>query len=153
MKVLFSRKCSRNCHLHCYSHLALEMETSMKFWDFKSSPPSAVYVRQWIVSALVQIMACRLFGVKPLSKPILGYCQLAPSGQTSVKIYSQFKTFQSRRCICKYQLRYDIHFVQGEMSLSLLITVARFARAMIRRVGNHRIVSKFRINITWKYNT
>ena len=29
-------------------------------------------------SALVQIMACRLFGAKPLSKPMLGYCQLDP---------------------------------------------------------------------------
>ena len=30
-------------------------------------------MRQWIGLALVQIMACRLFGAKPLSKPILGY--------------------------------------------------------------------------------
>ena len=29
-------------------------------------------------SALVQIMACRLFGTKPLSKPVLGFCQLDP---------------------------------------------------------------------------
>ena len=36
-----------------------------------SSPHSAAYMRQWIGSALVQIMACRLFGAKPLSKPIL----------------------------------------------------------------------------------
>ena len=43
---------------------------------FNSSPPSAVYVRQWIGWALVQIIACRLFGAKPLSKPMLGYCQL-----------------------------------------------------------------------------
>ena len=36
-----------------------------------SSPPSAAYVRQWIGSALVQIMACCLFSFKPLSKPAL----------------------------------------------------------------------------------
>ena len=36
------------------------------------------YMRQWIGSALVQIMACRLFGTKPLSKPMLGYCQFYP---------------------------------------------------------------------------
>ena len=41
-----------------------------------SSPPSAAYMRQWIGSALAQIMACRLFGTKPLSKPILVYCHL-----------------------------------------------------------------------------
>ena len=34
---------------------------------FNSSPPSAAYMRQWIRSALVQIMVCRLFGAKPLS--------------------------------------------------------------------------------------
>ena len=43
-----------------------------------SSPPSATYIRHWTGSALVQIMACHLFGAKPLSKPVLGYCQLDP---------------------------------------------------------------------------
>ena len=41
-----------------------------------SSTPSVTYMRQWIGSTFVQIMACRLFGSKPLSKPVLGYCQL-----------------------------------------------------------------------------
>ena len=40
---------------------------------------------QWIGSTLVQIMACRLFGTKPLSKPMLGYCQFDPWEQASVK--------------------------------------------------------------------
>ena len=43
---------------------------------FNSSPPIAAYRHQWIASVLVQIMACRLFSAKPLSKPMLGYCQL-----------------------------------------------------------------------------
>ena len=45
---------------------------------FNSSPPSAAYMHQWIRSALVKIKACRLFGTKPLSKPMLDYCQLDP---------------------------------------------------------------------------
>ena len=45
----------------------------------------AAYMRQWIGSALVQIMACRLIGAKPLTKPLLAYCQLDPYEQTSVK--------------------------------------------------------------------
>ena len=45
---------------------------------FNSSPPSYTYMRQWIGSTLVQIMACRLFGAKPLYEPMLGYCQLDP---------------------------------------------------------------------------
>ena len=34
------------------------------------------HIHQWIKSALLQIMACRLFGAKPLSKPMLGYWPL-----------------------------------------------------------------------------
>ena len=52
----------------------------------KSSNPSAAYMCQWIGSASVQIMAFRLFGAKPLSKPMLVYCQLDFQEQTSVKI-------------------------------------------------------------------
>ena len=37
-----------------------------------SSPPSATYMHQCISSALLQIMVCRLFGAKPLPKPMLG---------------------------------------------------------------------------------
>ena len=43
-----------------------------------SSTPSAAYMRQWIGSALVQIMTCRLFGAKPLSTPMLVNFQLDP---------------------------------------------------------------------------
>ena len=50
-----------------------------------SSPPRATYVCQWTGSALVQIMACHLFGTKPLSKPKLSICQLDTYEQTSVK--------------------------------------------------------------------
>ena len=39
-----------------------------------SSPPSTAYMRQLTGSSLVQVMACRLFGAKPLSEPILEYC-------------------------------------------------------------------------------
>ena len=39
---------------------------------------SAAYMCQLIGLALVQIMACRLFGTKPLSEPMLDYGQLDP---------------------------------------------------------------------------
>ena len=38
--------------------------------------PGVACMRHWIGLTLVQIMACRLFGTKPLSKPMLGYCLL-----------------------------------------------------------------------------
>ena len=40
-------------------------------WPINSSPPNVAYMGQWIGSVLVQIMACHLFGAKPLSKPML----------------------------------------------------------------------------------
>ena len=61
-----------------------------------SSPPSAAYMRQWIRSALLQIMACCMFGAKPLSELMLGYCQLDPQEQSAVKFWPQCKIFHSR---------------------------------------------------------
>ena len=60
--------------------------------SFNSSPPSVAYthtrthththiyicVCHWTGSVLVQVMACRLFGAKPLPEPMLVYCQLVP---------------------------------------------------------------------------
>ena len=75
-----------------------------------SSPASATYMRQWTwLLALVQIMACRLFGAKPLSKPILGYYQLDPYEQSSVKFPSKYKTFHSLKCIWRHRLRNGGH--------------------------------------------
>ena len=39
--------------------------------NINSSPPGAAYMCQWIGSALLQIMACRLCGAKPLPKSAL----------------------------------------------------------------------------------
>ena len=47
--------------------------SSGKGYMFNSSY-SAAYMRQWFGSALIQILACRLFGAKTLSKQMLGYC-------------------------------------------------------------------------------
>ena len=43
-----------------------------------SSPHSAASMRQWVVLALLQIMACRPYGTKPLSEPMLVHYQLNP---------------------------------------------------------------------------
>ena len=73
-------------------------------------------MRLWTGSALVQIMACRLFGAKPLSKPMLRYCQLDTKEQSSVKFQSKCQVFHSWKCIWKYRLRNGSHLIQGEMS-------------------------------------
>ena len=61
------------------------------FSGLNSSPPSAAYMRHWIGSELVQIMACCLFSTKPLSKSMLSCCQLDPQEQPSMRFYSNYK--------------------------------------------------------------
>ena len=69
-----------------------------------SSPPNATYMRRWTGSALVQIMACRPVGAKPLSEPMLPYYQLDTWEQISVKFKSEFDHFHSRKYIWKCSL-------------------------------------------------
>ena len=52
--------------------------------SFNSSSSSAAHMRQWVWPALAQIMACRPFGAKPLSKSMLGYCLLDHKEKNSV---------------------------------------------------------------------
>ena len=57
-----------------------------------SSPRSATYMYERIGSTLVQIMACCLFGTKPLSQSMLGY-QLSLLEQISVTFYQNMILF------------------------------------------------------------
>ena len=56
-----------------------------KYKAFDSSFPSDAYMCQWIGSSSVQVLACRLFGTKPLPEPMLAYCQLESWEQISMK--------------------------------------------------------------------
>ena len=57
-----------------------------KFLTWSFIPPSAVYMRRGTRSALVGVMASRLFDANPLPEPVLTYNQLYPWEQTSVKL-------------------------------------------------------------------
>ena len=70
--------------------------------------PSAACMHQWIGSALVQIMACRLDGARQLSELMLTYY--------SMKFYLKLKYFHSRKCAWIRRLQNGGRFVQGEMS-------------------------------------
>ena len=63
--------------------------------------PNDAYMPQCNIPTLVQIMACRLFGTKPLSEPMLTYCQLGPEEHISVKFHLKFKSFHSRKTTWK----------------------------------------------------
>ena len=65
---------------------------------------SAAYMRQGTEPALVKVIACRLFGAKPLPEPMLAYCQLESWEQISVKFESEFYHFHLRKCIWKCRL-------------------------------------------------
>ena len=69
-----------------------------------SSPPIAACMHQWTRSALVQVMACCLFGIKPLPEPMLAYCQLHSWEQISVKFESELRNFHWRKCLWNYYL-------------------------------------------------
>ena len=83
---------------------------------FNSSPPSATYMCQRTGPSLVQVMACRLFGAKPLPEPKLVYCQLDPWEQVSVKFESEFYPFIQENAFENVVCQNGGHFVQGEMS-------------------------------------
>ena len=70
-------------------------------------------MHQWFGSAVVQIMACRLFGAKLISKPNLGYCQLDPLGIIFTWVLIKIKSCLSWKCIWNYRLRNCGHFVGG----------------------------------------
>ena len=61
-----------------YNQSRLKIPRDRGLYQINSSPPSAAYMRQWIRWVLIKKMACRLYGAKPLSKPMLRYCQLDP---------------------------------------------------------------------------
>ena len=77
--------------------------------------PNDAYMHRWTRPSLVQVMACRLFGTKPLPKPMLTYCQLDPQEQTSFKFQSVFKHFHSGKSIWKWCLLHGSHFDYASM--------------------------------------
>ena len=55
-------------------------------------------MHQYNIPTLLQIMACRLFGAKPLSESMLSCCQIDTKEHVSVKFYLRFKSFHSGKC-------------------------------------------------------
>ena len=71
------------------NHSAMFIQTGN---SFKSGD---LYMWQWTptVSALVQVMACCLFGTLPLLETKPTCCRLGPYGQTSKKLHSKYNRF------------------------------------------------------------
>ena len=69
---------------------------------------------QWIRSALVQVMACRLFGAKPLTDPLLTYCQLDSWEHISVNSNRNSVIFIQETAFEIVVYHNGGHFVQGD---------------------------------------
>ena len=54
---------------------SLSSAKSLSYWKLITR------VRQWTRSSIIQVMACRLFGTKPLPGPVMKYRQLDPCEQ------------------------------------------------------------------------
>ena len=64
-------------NIECKRNLVCDLHFT--YFGLNSSPPSATYImHQWTGSALVQEMACRHLGAKPLPEPMQIYCQMDP---------------------------------------------------------------------------
>ena len=85
-RVYFSIACG---YIYIYIYI--------RCWFIHSSPHSAAYMRQFIGSALVQIMGCHLFGTESLSEPMLSYCLMESQEQTSAKFQSKHKTSHQQK--------------------------------------------------------
>ena len=73
----------------CY--LTASSDQLNQYW--LNSTPGGAHMRKSIGLALVHIMACCLFITKPLSKPMLGYCQLDPQEQNFTEILIKIQNF------------------------------------------------------------
>ena len=65
----------------------------LHFDQLNSSSRSVTYMCQWVGSTLFQIMAFRLFGAKPLSKPMLDYCWLDTWNKFQLTFYQNATPF------------------------------------------------------------
>ena len=74
-------------------------------------------MRQLTGSALIKVIACRLFGAKPLPEPMLTYSQLDSLEQILVKFESEFCHFHSRKCVWNCRLPIWRPFCQGRDEL------------------------------------
>ena len=64
------------------------------------------------VPPLFQTTTCRLDRAKPLSEPMLTYCQLDPKQHIPMKFDLKFKNYHSRKCVWTCRLWNGGHFVR-----------------------------------------
>ena len=84
-----------------------------------NSRPSDAYMHHINRPSLVQITTFRLFGTKPWSESMQGYCELGPWQQVSIEVKSLWNkknttVFPIRKIIWKYRPQNGGQFVSGK---------------------------------------
>ena len=72
-------------------------------------------MRQWTKPALHRVMACRMFGAKPLPRPRLAYCQLDSWGQFQLNWNTNSIVFIQENIFGIVVCQNGGHFAQGEI--------------------------------------
>ena len=95
--ALLSRLMTSFSEEFCYRELSLLMPQEALKADKLASAPSygghhdELPLRDAFMPSLVQIMACPLFGAKPLSVPMIPYCPIDPREHISMNIQLKLK--------------------------------------------------------------
>ena len=109
-------------------------------WSGDSSHPSAGYMRKWNGSALLQVMACCLFGAKPLPEPMMTHCQLDPWEQISVKFVSKCKNFiqenASENAVCEMAGRDESSWKTNSMLMNMNVYLTINVHMIMVRESN-----------------
>ena len=109
---------------------------------------SDAYLHHQLMSSLVHIVACRLFATKPLSEPMLNYCQLDPREQTSIKLCLKFKHFIKENTLEKNCLKKRQPF---RLSLNLLNCLMNLYDLLIHIFQDYftdtRVTARYPVNM------
>ena len=112
-----------------------------------SAPPSAAYMHQGTGSALVHVMACRLFGAKPLPKPMLGYSQLDSEGTNLSEILIKIQNFSFTKMHLKISSSKWRPFCSG--GDEFISEPMSYCVALIEHTGDVGMFSLYMIWVHW----
>ena len=105
---------------YCYSWTYDKKTSALAL---NSSPPMC----QWIRSAVRQIMPCRLFCAKPLSKPMLGIINWTLRIKTLVKFQRKYKIFIHQMHLNLSPAKFELFWPGGDE----LIEITNYRASMI----------------------
>ena len=100
------------------------------------------YQHTYIIPTLLRIMACRLVGAKPLSEPMLSYCQSDHKEHISMTFSLKFESFLSRKCAWICRLWTGSDFVSTPMCW--LIPISKIC------IWRHWAVNLVHAKLFWK---